>query len=105
MPAIREANRSLRLDAENPDTYYIKAAALARFNQADPAKATLEQAVAKEPDNFVTWTLLGDLAVRRGRYGEAQRNYRRALALNPGDAGLKALADNPRDAADAVNLP
>ena len=105
LQAIREANRSLRLDSENPDTYYIKAAALARFNQADPAKATLGQALAKEPDNFVTWTLLGDLAVRRGRYREAQRNYRRALALNPGDAGLKALAENPRDAADAVNLP
>lgn len=103
--AIREANRSLRLDSENPDTYYVKAAALARFNQADPAEATLRQALAKEPDNFVTWTLLGDLAVRRGRFAEAQRNYRRALALNPEDAGLRALARNPRKAAQALSTP
>ena len=33
------------------------------------------QALHKEPDNFVTWTLLGDLAVRRQRFGEAKRNY------------------------------
>jgi tetratricopeptide (TPR) repeat protein len=105
LKAIREANRSLRLDSENPDTYYIKAAALARFDQADPAEATLKQALAKEPDNFVTWTLLGDLAVRRGRFAEAQRNYRRALALNPEDAGLKALAKNPRKAAEVADTP
>jgi tetratricopeptide (TPR) repeat protein len=105
LQAIREANRSLRLDSENPDTYYIKAAALARFDQADPAKATLEQALAKEPDNFVTWTLLGDLAVRRGHFAEAQRNYRRALALNPEDASLKALAKNPRRAAQSTDTP
>jgi UDP-GlcNAc:undecaprenyl-phosphate/decaprenyl-phosphate GlcNAc-1-phosphate transferase len=105
LQAIREANRSLRLDSENPDTYYIKAAALARFNQADPAQATLRKALTKEPDNFVTWTLLGDLAVRRGRFAEAQRNYRRALALNPEDAGLKALAKDPRKAAQSADTP
>jgi O-Antigen ligase/Tetratricopeptide repeat len=105
LQAIREANRALRLDSENPDTYYVKAAALARFNQADPARNALQQALAKEPDNFVTWTLLGDLAVRRGRFAEAQRNYRRALALNPEDAGLKLLARNPRSANKAVGTP
>jgi tetratricopeptide (TPR) repeat protein len=105
LQAIREANRALRLDSENPDTYYVKAAALARFNQADPARNTLQQAIAKEPDNFVTWTLLGDLAVRRGRFAEAQRNYQRALALNPEDAGLKLLARNPRSANTAVGTP
>jgi tetratricopeptide (TPR) repeat protein len=105
LQSIREANRSLRLDSENPETYYVKAAALARFNQADPARRTLEQALAKEPDNFVTWTLLGDLAVRRGRFPEAQRNYRRASALNPEDAGLRALARDPRRATQSENTP
>jgi tetratricopeptide (TPR) repeat protein len=96
--AIRDADRSLRLDSENPRTYYIKAAALARFNEADAARRTLLQAVSKEPDNFVTWTLLGDLAVRRGRFGEAKRNYGRASALNPEDPGLSQLARDPQAA-------
>jgi hypothetical protein len=101
--AITEANRSLRLDAENPRTYYIKAAALARFNEADAARQTLLVAASKEPDNFVTWTLLGDLAVRRGRFDEAKRNYERAFALNREDASLKALAADPRTASGDRN--
>jgi tetratricopeptide (TPR) repeat protein len=98
LKAIREANRSLRLDAENPRTYYVKAAALARFNQGDAARAVLRQALAKEPDDFVTWTLLGDLAVRQGNLAEAKRNYQRAAALNPRDASIRALARDPRQA-------
>jgi hypothetical protein len=95
--AIREADRSLRLDAENPRTYYVKAAALARFDQAEAARQTLLRALSKEPDDFVTWTLLGDLAVRRGRahFDEARRNYARASALNPVDRSLRDLARNP----------
>jgi UDP-GlcNAc:undecaprenyl-phosphate GlcNAc-1-phosphate transferase len=99
LQAIVETNRSLRLDGENPETYYLKAASVARFDEADLARRTLVQALHKEPDNFVTWTLLGDLAVRRGRFGEAKRNYSRASALNPRDAGLRALAADPRQAA------
>jgi UDP-GlcNAc:undecaprenyl-phosphate GlcNAc-1-phosphate transferase len=96
--ALREANRSLRLDAENPRTYYIKAAALARFNEADAARRTLLQALSKEPDDFVTWALLGDLAVRQERFADASRNYRRASALNPVDTTLRELARDPRSA-------
>jgi UDP-N-acetylmuramyl pentapeptide phosphotransferase/UDP-N-acetylglucosamine-1-phosphate transferase len=99
--AIKEANRSLRLDAENPSTYYIKAAALARFDEAGASRNTLVQALRKEPDDFVTWTLMGDLAVRRGRFDEAKRNYSRASALNPVDASLRDLARDPRSALPA----
>jgi Flp pilus assembly protein TadD len=53
----------------------------------------------------VTWTLLGDLAVRRGRFDEAQRNYRRAAALNPGDVSLRALARDPRSAVAPAPTP
>jgi cytochrome c-type biogenesis protein CcmH/NrfG len=96
--AIKEANRSLRLDAENPRTYYIKAAALARFNAAGAARKTLRQALSKEPDDFVTWTLLGDLAVRTGDFADAKRNYSHASALNPQDASLRLFAKDPRQA-------
>lgn len=96
--ALREADRSLRLDGEDPATYYVKAAALARFNDGAGARRTLLQALSKEPDNFVSWTLLGDLATRRGDSAEARSAYRRALALNPRDPTLRKLAREPRQA-------
>jgi hypothetical protein len=40
----------------------------------------------------VTLGLLGDLETRAGRRAAARSYYRRALALNPRDAGLQQLA-------------
>jgi len=93
--ALVNANRSLRLDPEAIRAYYIRAAAFARYGQATAARQSLLAAAVREPSDFVTWTLLGDLAVRRDRLDEAQDHYRRALALNPRDPGLRALATDP----------
>jgi hypothetical protein len=93
--AVTDANRSLTIDSDAIQTYYVKAAALARFGQAPAAEAALEQALAREPDNFVTWALLGDIAVREGRTGVAGWDYRHAHALNPRNATLAALAAHP----------
>jgi len=96
--AIAEANRSLRLDAYKVDTYYTKAAGLARFNQGQAATATLLDAAQVEPSNFVTWALLGDLAVRRHEFNRAAVFYGRAHDLNPQDSGLATLAEDPHRA-------
>jgi tetratricopeptide (TPR) repeat protein len=99
--ALRDADRALRLDAEAVGAYYTKAAALARFNEAGAARAALLEAARREPGDFVTWALLGDLAVRAGNVAEAKRLYGRALRLNPRDPSLVALARDPRAAAGA----
>jgi UDP-GlcNAc:undecaprenyl-phosphate GlcNAc-1-phosphate transferase len=96
--ALREADRALRIDPELMGAYYAKSAALARFDEPDAAKAALREAARREPRNFVTWALLGDLAVRTGNFGEARALYRRALALNPRDPSLVVLARDPRSA-------
>ena len=88
--AIRQADRSLRLDAESVPAYYVKAAAFARLGEGDAARQTLLEAARREPRDFVTWALLGDLAVRIGDEQSARSNYGRALRLNPRDAGLRA---------------
>ena len=56
------------------------------------ARRELLAALEREPQNFVTLALLGDLEVRAGRPGRARAWYRRALALNPVDVGLRRLA-------------
>jgi UDP-GlcNAc:undecaprenyl-phosphate GlcNAc-1-phosphate transferase len=96
--ALEQANRSLRLDREDVRSYYVKAAALARFGEAADSRAVLLDAARREPRDFVTWALLGDLAVRRGRLPEARGHYSRAARLNPRDRTLKSLARDPRRA-------
>ena len=86
--ALADANRSLDIDSDAVETYYVKAAALARFDQAAGAETALGQALAQEPDNFVTWALLGDVAVRERRLRVARRDYTRAHQLNPRDTTL-----------------
>ncbi len=96
--AIEEADRSLRLDAYSVGTYYTKAAGLAKFDQAQAASATLLVAARVEPLNFVTWALLGDLAVRRHLFRQAAEFYGRAHSLNPREPGLATVAQSPRSA-------
>jgi hypothetical protein len=93
--AITDANRSLDIDPDSVETYYAKAAALARFDQAAAAHVVLSRALTHEPNNFVTWALLGDINVRERHLKEAQRDYETAHQLNPRDSTLSALAADP----------
>jgi UDP-GlcNAc:undecaprenyl-phosphate GlcNAc-1-phosphate transferase len=96
--ALIDANRSLDIDSDAVQTYYVKAAALARFDQAPAAEAALRKALAEEPENFATWALLGDIAVRERKLGAAKRDYVRAHVLNPRNSTLRELALNSRAA-------
>lgn len=96
--ALESSKRALALDAANIDAYYVKAAALARFNRAAESKATLLAAARQDPASFVTWTLLGDLEVRLRDFRAAKTFYRRALALNPNEPALRTLAADPASA-------
>jgi UDP-GlcNAc:undecaprenyl-phosphate GlcNAc-1-phosphate transferase len=93
--ALTEADRALRIDGDRLAAYYVKAAALARFDRGAAAVATLQEAARRVPGSFVTWALLGDLAVRTGDRRGAQEDYARALALNPLDSTLQKLARDP----------
>ncbi len=89
--ALQTANESLSLNPEAVQSYYTKAAALARLGAYLPAKATLVESIRREPHNYVSWALLGDLATRRGDVSEALRAYGRAASLNPRDRELELL--------------
>jgi hypothetical protein len=93
--AIADANRSLDIDSDAVEMYYVKAAALAHFDQAAAAQATLRQALVREPNNFVTWALLGDIALRQRSMKAAGYDYGVAHRLNPRDVTLRALAADP----------
>jgi UDP-GlcNAc:undecaprenyl-phosphate/decaprenyl-phosphate GlcNAc-1-phosphate transferase len=96
--ALADANRSLEIDSDAVETYYVKAAALARFDQAAGAETALRQALAREPDSFVTWALLGDIAVRERRLRVAEREYAHAHRLNLQNSTLTELSVDPAGA-------
>jgi Tetratricopeptide repeat len=69
---------------------YLDAAAAAeaagRFDLAAPAYAS---AAAKWPASAIAWLGLGNAAYHRGEFVEAERDYRRALELEPGNAAAR----------------
>jgi hypothetical protein len=93
------AQSALRIDDENLSNYIVLAAALARLGRYEPAKAALEEAVRREPHNFLPYALLGDLALRRGESTAAAGYYDRALTLNPRDAQVRDLLERARASA------
>lgn len=99
--SIRLSGRALRLQGDDVQTLYIRAAAFARQNDYVNARRALLDATIAEPHNFVPRALLGDLALRRGERGVALSNYRAAIRLNPLNASLRqtyaqALASDAR---------
>jgi UDP-GlcNAc:undecaprenyl-phosphate GlcNAc-1-phosphate transferase len=91
--AIREADRSLALNRDSVPTYYTRASAYARLNDYPRARGSLLDALHVERHNFVTWALLGDLAVRHGDAALAKHYYRTALGLNPRDPQLRTIVN------------
>jgi cytochrome c-type biogenesis protein CcmH/NrfG len=100
--AIEEANRSLRLNGDAVDTHYLKAAALARLGEGAATVDVLTQAVRREPGNFVTYAVLGDVYVRQGRIDDARAAYADALERNPRNDALRALVKDPEVALEGA---
>lgn len=90
--SLSSARTATRLDPVSVTPLYLQAAALETEGERTAARGKLLDALRLERDNFVTLGLLGDLEVRAGNEAVARVYYRRALALNPLDTGLRELS-------------
>ena len=90
--SLASARTAGRLDPVSVTPLYLQAAALESQGRRAAARRELLDALELEQDNFVTLGLLGDLEVRAGNESVARSYYRRALALNPLDTGLRKLS-------------
>jgi O-antigen ligase len=90
--SLASARTAGQLDPVSVTPLYLQAAALEGEGNRAAARAKLLDSLDLEQDNFVTLGLLGDLEVRAGNEAVARRYYRRALALNPLDTGLRKLS-------------
>jgi O-antigen ligase len=90
--SLSAARTAARLDPVSVTPLYLQAAALETGGDRGAARDALRDALELEQGNFVTLGLLGDLEVRAGNEAVARSYYRRALALNPLDTGLRKLS-------------
>jgi Flp pilus assembly protein TadD len=88
--AIRRANQSLELESDQLGALYVKAAGFAALDDYRDARTVLQHALGSSHGDPVTWTLIGDIALRAGHRREAHSAYVNAAKLNPRDATIAA---------------
>jgi Flp pilus assembly protein TadD len=96
---LSDARTAADLNPVSVIPLYLQASALEAEGQRSHARDVLQDALSKEPNNFVTLTLLGDIQVRDGEFDDAARYYAKASDLNPLDTGLQRLAQTTADRA------
>lgn len=89
---LSAARTAADFDPWSTTPHYLQASALETMGHRPAAYRQLQDALSLEPRNFATLGVLGDFEARAGRLGPARGYYRRALVLNPLDAGLRQLA-------------
>jgi tetratricopeptide (TPR) repeat protein len=90
--ALDSARTAESLNPLSVNPLYLQASALESRGDVAGARAALLEALEREPGNFVTLALLGDLETRAGEALSAHLYYQRSLRLNPLDVGLRELS-------------
>lgn len=91
--ALQKANEGLAVEAENITCLNARSMALNKLKKTDEAFATMQNALAQDPDSEFTHTTIGWNLLERGKHKEAATHFREALRINPvmqnAQAGLK----------------
>jgi choline-sulfatase len=88
--ARRPLERLLSLDPRHAEARFELADALGQLGRVVDAKAHWLELLAQQPRRAVAWSNLGALELRLGNVGLACPAFERAVALEPGDATLRA---------------
>ncbi len=81
--ALDKANEGLAVEAENITCLNARAMALNKLKKTDEAMATMQNALAQDPDSEFTHNTIGWNLLERGRHQEAAIHFREALRINP----------------------
>jgi tetratricopeptide (TPR) repeat protein len=83
--AERDFRRALTLAPRDPATLSLLAGLLLDLDRGAEATSLADRLIEMDPDRASHWTLAGRLAVGLGDLAAAERDFRRALILEPGD--------------------
>jgi len=81
--ALEAAERGLQLDSEHTGCTNLRAVALVKLGRKAEAGATIDAALAKNPDNAVTHANQGWTLLHQGESKKALDHFREALRLDP----------------------
>lgn len=81
--ALEAAENGLEIEAEHLTCANLRAMALNQLGRGDEAGRTLEDALARDPENAFTHANQGWTALQRGEARKALEHFREALRLDP----------------------
>ncbi len=87
--ALDAADTGLSIDAENVSCLNARSTALFRLNKKDEARETIHEALAIDPENYITHTNYGWHHLEKGRHKDAEVHFKEALRINPNYAYAK----------------
>ncbi|HID49363.1 MAG TPA: tetratricopeptide repeat protein [Chromatiales bacterium] len=81
--AVREFDRVLAIDPDNPHAISAKARSLMQLGRNAEALELYDEAIARAPEVAANYANRGILHDRMGQYERAIRDYEKAIALDP----------------------
>jgi tetratricopeptide (TPR) repeat protein len=81
--ALLKADEGLALDAENITCLNARSTALNKLKRTDDAIETMQNTLAKDPENYFTHITIGWNLLEKGKHKEAINHFREALRIDP----------------------
>lgn len=81
--AMEAANSAARFDPFSAEPLQVQSSILQNRGRDPGAERVLQQAVRRDPNNYLIYLSLGNLQMSRAKFEEAEGNFRKALQLNP----------------------
>lgn len=91
--ALKELNRSISLEPENPENWLLSATLLRRLDRLDEAQTAIERASELAPQEAYIGLEAGVIAVLSGRDEAARASWQSVIAVAPGSAEARTAAD------------
>lgn len=81
--ALDKANEGLEVDPENLSCLNARSVALNKLKRTKEAIATMQNALAQDPDNEMTHTTVGWNLLEKGQHRDAENHFLEALRIDP----------------------
>jgi tetratricopeptide (TPR) repeat protein len=87
--ALAKTDEALSLDPENLSGLNARSRALNKLNRTEEAIDTMKDALQAAPENELTHTTTGFNFLEKGKHRDAQKHFREALRISPGNNTAK----------------